>query len=126
MKAFKIAFLSLLVVFAFASCTTFKATGLSVTPADQKYTVLGDFSVTVPVTEFLGGSAGPKLVNLTADRTDPAITAALQKEIQAKGGTGAINVTIVHKASFINILLNSITWNIYAPASVEISGTVVK
>ncbi len=126
MRPSRIILLFTIAAVALASCTTFKATGLAVSPAEQKYAVLGNFSIQIPVTEFLGSSGGSKLLNVTANATDPAIAAAIQQEIKAKGGTGAVNVTIVHKASFFNLLLNGLTLGIYAPGTVEVSGIVVK
>jgi hypothetical protein len=110
----------------FASCTTFKASGLSVVPSDQSYTVIGDFHTQVWVHEFLGSPAGVKLFNITATNTEDPIKAAIAKAVKVKGGTGAINITIVHEASFPDILLSWITWTIYSPGNVKISGTVIK
>jgi len=126
MKALKV---FLIVGWAFlllASCMTFKASNLAVSAPDAKYTVLGNFTTTVWVNEFLGSPGGAKLFNLSADSTDPLVTEAIQKEIKAKGGTAAVNITIVHKASFLDVLLGLFTGDIYAPSVVEISGTVVK
>ena len=126
MRAVKFAVLSALVALVLTSCTTFQASDLSYTTVKPQYTVLGDFHTEVWVNEFLGNSAGPKLFNLTADATDQAVKDAIQKEIQAKGGTAAINVKIVHQASFVDLLLNAVTWNIYAPGDLIITGTIVK
>jgi uncharacterized membrane protein YjgN (DUF898 family) len=35
-------------------------------------------------------------------------------------------VTIEYQASFVNILLNIVTLNIYAPAEAHVTGTIVK
>ena len=126
MRVMKIAALSLLVALVATSCTTFKASDLSYSTVKQQYTVLGDFRTEVWVHGFLGSSAGSKLFNLTAENTNQAVTDAIQKEIQAKGGTSAINVTITHQASFVDVLLNAFTWSIYAPGNLIITGTVVK
>jgi hypothetical protein len=126
MKVLKVSLLFSVALLLLASCTTFKATGLSVTNEAPKYTVLGDFNVTVGVTELLGSPAGAKLLNITAEATDSVVTAAIQKEIKAKGGTAAVNVSIIHKASFINYLLSGLTLSIYSPSQVVITGTVVK
>lgn len=109
-----------------AGCTTFRASGLSYTPADAKYTVLGEFHTTVWVNEFLGSSAGAKLLNISANATEGPVHEAILKAVVEKGGTGAINVTIEHEASFVTILLNSLTGSIYAPSVVKISGIVIR
>ena len=126
MKALK--FVAVLVVAAavIASCTTFKASGLSYTLKERKTTVLGDFKVEVWVNEFLGTSGGSNLFNITADATESPLKEAIQKEIKDKNGDAAINVTIEHQASFVNILLNGITSGIYAPSMVIVTGTIVK
>jgi len=113
---------------ALSSCTTFKASNLTYTPvaAAQQYTVLGTFHKEIWVHEFLGTSAGAKVFNLSADNTDQAIQDAIQKEIQAKGGTSAVSVTVVHQDSFINLLFNGATLGLYAPGTVIIDGTVVR
>jgi hypothetical protein len=126
MKSLRFPLLALCLVLLATSCTTFKASGLAYAPAGTKYTVLGDFHTTIWVNEFLGSSGGAKLLNLSADATEGPIQAAIAKEVEAKGGTGAINVTIVHQASFVNLLLNGFTGAIYAPSTVIISGTVIK
>lgn len=126
MKALKVLLVMGVAVLLLASCMTFKATNLAVTPPDAKYTVLGSFTTSVTVNEFLGTPGGMKLLNVTADATDPAVTAAIDKEIKAKGGTAAVGITIVNRASFIDILFAGITFGIYAPSVLEISGTVVK
>ncbi|HTX73059.1 MAG TPA: hypothetical protein VMC79_09565 [Rectinemataceae bacterium] len=126
MKSLRIALIVGAAALLLASCMTFKATGLAVTAQDAKFTVLGNFSTRVWVNEFLGSPGGAKILNVTADATDPAIAAAIDREIKAKGGTAAVAITIVHRASFVNILLAAITAGIYAPSVVEISGTVVR
>ncbi|HET7839840.1 MAG TPA: hypothetical protein VFL04_08770 [Rectinemataceae bacterium] len=126
MKKFWIAALVLLAAFAISSCTTFKASGLTVNKGPVTFTVLGNFQTDITVSEFLGAPAGAKLLNITANATEQAIADEIDKQIKAKGGTGVINLTIRHKASFFDILLSAITLSIYSPGTIEISGTVVK
>jgi hypothetical protein len=126
MKALKMSLILALVVLAVTSCTTFKASGLSFTTAPAQQTTLGTFRTEVWVNGFMGSSGGAKLFNISSDFTDQAVKDAIQKEIAAKGGTAAVDVTIENQASFVDLLLNSITWNLYAPSNVIITGTVVK
>jgi hypothetical protein len=105
---------------------TFKASGLAVVPAAEKYAVVGDFNVSVPVFALLGGSGGAKLGNITADATEAPIKAAIAQAIKDKGGTGAINITIIQEPTLIDLLLNYITGTIYSPSTVVITGTVIK
>jgi len=86
MKTLKIFLVFGVAALALASCMTFKASGLSVTTADSKYQVMGSFTTTVWVNEFLGSPGGAKILNLSADATDPLVAAAIDKEIKAKGG----------------------------------------
>ena len=126
MKFLKIALLTLALSIVFMSCTTFKASGLNMTAEPQNYSVVGNFETSVWVSEFLGSPAGVNLFNVTANATDSAVRDAIQREIKAKGGTAAVNVTITNEASFPNILLTGVTFGLYAPGTLIITGTIVK
>jgi hypothetical protein len=126
MRLLRTIFLVLACGLLIAGCTTFKASGLAVIPAGGNYTIVGDFHTEVWINEFLGASAGPKLFNITADATDSPIWAAIDEQVRQRGGIGAINIAIEHKASFANLLLNALTSGLYAPSIVRISGTVIK
>jgi hypothetical protein len=125
-KIFKYVALLVVAIALLASCTTFKASGLSYSLQAPKATVLGDFKVEVWVNEFLGEAGGAKLFNITADATEGPVKDAIQNAIRDKGGDAAINVTIEHQASFVDVLLNVVTSSIYAPGNVIITGTIVK
>ena len=116
----------LVLAVALSGCTSFKFAGAQVTKEIPAYNSVGTFDISVPVHEFLGGSAGLNLVNVTADAMDTEIYDAIQREIQKYTGDAAVNVTIVYKATFVDILLNGITFGIYAPAHAQITGTIVK
>lgn len=109
-----------------AGCTTFKAEGLSFMPTDDSLQVVGTFEREVTVHEFLGTSGGANLGNITSDKTKSALTDAIWDEVQKAGGTGATNVEVEYKATFLNILCNGVTGSIWAPAKLVVSGTVVK
>jgi hypothetical protein len=126
MKVLRYAALLALAIALLASCTTFKASGLSYSLKAPQTTILGDFKVEVWVNEFLGSPAGAKLFNITADATEGSVKEAIQNAIRDKGGDAAINVTIEHQASFVDILLGAVTSGIYAPGNVIITGTIVK
>ncbi len=116
---------ALAVAFA-ASCTTFKLEGAQVTREIPAYNTVGTFSTSVHVSEFLGAPGGANLLNVTATAMDTAIYDAIQREIQKYSGDAAVNITIEYKASVIDYLLNAVTFSLYAPATAEISGTIVK
>jgi hypothetical protein len=92
----------------------------------QNVTVMGTFEKDVWVHAFLGSPAGAKLFNITAEATDEAVRDAIQSAISEKGGDAAIGVTIVHKASFGNMLVTWLTGNIYSPGTILVTGTVIK
>lgn len=121
---FKLGFI-LLGLLTIVSCTTFELDGLTYSKDAPGVEVLGEFEVTVWVNEFLGGSGGANLFNLTSDAMNDPIRKAIQEEIETLSGDAAINVSVKYQASFVNILLNGITGGIYAPATAVITGTVV-
>lgn len=120
------AILVLLALLVVASCTTFKLSGLQVTTQIPSYDVVGEFDITVKVTEFLGAPGGANLGNVTADKMDAPIYDAIQREIQKYTGDAAVNVEIEYLASFTNILVSGVTLGIVAPARARVTGTIVK
>lgn len=124
-KIFPVIALVLVALFA-VSCTTFKFEGAQVTREIPSYNPVGTFDITVKVHEFLGASGGANLLNVSSDAMNTKIYDSIQREIQKYTGDAAMNVTIEYQASFIDLLLNGITYGIYAPATAHIKGTVVK
>lgn len=115
----------LLVLFA-ASCTTFQLSGIQMNEEMPSYQAVGEFETSVMVNEFLGSSGGANLVNATATNMDNPIYDAVRREINKYSGDAAVNVTVKYEASFVDLLLNGITFGLYAPAHAKIEGTVVK
>ena len=64
MKTLKLMAVLVASVALIASCTTFKASGLSYSLKGQKTTVLGEFKTEIWVNEFLGAPAGAKLFKI--------------------------------------------------------------
>ena len=122
--AFKLGFI-LLGLLTIVSCTTFELDGLMYSKDAPGVEVVGEFEITVWVHEFLGGSGGANLFNLTSDAMNDPVRKAIQEEIENLSGDAAINVSVKYQASFVNILLNGFTGGIYAPATAVITGTVV-
>ena len=117
----------LLFVLIASACTTAAYSGLQFTAADvDSYTELGEFQTSIFVPEFFGVSAGSNLFNISAKNMDNPAYDAIQREIAKMGGDAAINVSIVQKAEFVDMLLSMITLNIFAPGHVELSGTVIR
>ncbi len=108
------------------SCTSFQLSGIQMNEEMASYNTVGEFETTVSVHEFLGGSGGTNLANVTADGMDNPIYDAVRREISKFSGDAAVNVTVVYKATFVDLLLNGFTLGIYAPAHAHIKGTVVK
>ncbi|UCF99567.1 MAG: hypothetical protein JSV89_08500 [Spirochaetaceae bacterium] len=108
------------------SCTTFQVSGVQMNKATPSYTEITQFEKKVVVHEFIGSSGGTNFLNLTATDMDNEILDAIRLEIELHSGDAAVNVTIKYEATFIDLLLNGITWGIYAPAHATISGTIVK
>jgi len=118
--------LGVIALFLAASCTSFQLSGIQVADQAPAYESLGQFSISVSVNEFLGSSGGANHANVTSDAMDAPIYEAIQREIKKLSGDAAINVTIVYKATFVDMLLNGLTGSLYAPAHAEITGTIVK
>ena len=90
------------------------------------FEVLGEFSTKVYVNKFLGQSGGTNLLNLSSNATTGPIRDAIEKEIQKKGGTAAIYVSIKYGSNPLQWFANYFTFNIWAPATVTISGTIIR
>jgi len=108
------------------SCRTFQATGLEVSLTGSSVDVLGDFRASVWVNKFLGTSGGGNLFNLSSDAKEGAVIDLVKKEIANKGGDRAINVKVVYTVNPLQYVLNWVTGQIWAPASIVVTGTVVK
>ncbi len=114
-----------IVLFA-ASCTTFQLSGIQMNEEMASYQTVGEFETTVMVNEFLGNSGGANIVNVTATEMDNPIYDAVRREINKYSGDAAVNVTVTYEATFVDLLLNGVTFGLYAPAHAKINGTVVK
>jgi hypothetical protein len=122
-------FLIILAVFVsigFIACTTFQASGIQMGMSISGYEVLGEFSTRVYINKFLGQSGGANFLNLSSNATSGPIRDAIDKEIQKKGGTAAINVSVKYGSNPFQWFANYITLNIWAPSTVTISGTVIR
>ena len=127
MKVNRIALLFLIVIaVVLSSCTTFKLSGVQVTKEIPAYDTVGEFDITVKVSEFLGSPGGANLGNITSDAMDTKIYDAIQREIQKFTGDAAVNVTVEYKAEIMDILFAGITGGLYAPATAHVSGVIIK
>lgn len=113
-----------ILVVLFASCTTFTFANAGYGTFDGSE--LGAFDITVKNMEFLGYPGSVNLANITQGSGQEKVAAAIQAEIDALGGTAAINVTVEQNASVINLLLASLTGSIIAGEEIHVTGTVIK
>ena len=88
--------------------------------------VLGTFSKSKTVHEFLGTPGGANLFNISAATMSDKVSGIIWKEILEKGGNGARNITISYSAGPLAYLANTITFGIWAPAKLKISGEVIR
>ena len=107
------------------SCMSFKATDLAVLHQDSSMQMLGHFEKEVVINEFLGDSGGLNLGDFSADAMNDEITRVVWDEINKKGGNGAININIEYTATALDIIFNSLTSGIWAPAHLKITGDVI-
>jgi hypothetical protein len=104
-----------------SGCYTLNAIG---TPADYPLSlsnhptgqVIKHFSTTMKVNHFIYGLVTP---------SNPDVAKAISDEVKAAGGTSAINVKIQYQATFVDGLINSITFGIYNPFTLIIEGDVI-
>lgn len=113
-----------LLVVLFASCTTF--TFANAGYGTFKGAELGTFDITVKNMEFLGIPGSVNLANITQGKGQEAVAAAIQAEIDALGGSAAINVTVEQNASVLNLILGYVTGYIIAGEEIHVTGTVIK
>jgi hypothetical protein len=117
-------FVSFVIVCAItiSGCYTLNAVG---TPADPTFSmsnnpsgsVVKHFSTTMTVHHFIFG---------LVVGSDPEVARALSDEVKASGGSGAINVKLHYQMTFVNGLVNTITFGIYNPFTLTIEGDVTK
>jgi hypothetical protein len=123
MKSFRVGAV-LLALLLMASCTTASFQGMQMTTQVPSFNVVGQFERTLSQHAIIGGWSGGSLVKLSDN--DERIFAIITDEIQKKGGDAAIDVTIEYGANVVDLLLNAVTFSIYNPGKVSISGTVIK
>jgi hypothetical protein len=115
--------------FGLVGCTTFQASGLQMGLVinGQKYEKVHDFSQKEWTNKFLGwGINGGTLFNLSSDATDQQVREAVEKNVKKYGGDGAIDVEVKYGSNPIQWILTAITWAIWMPGTVTVTGTVVK
>jgi hypothetical protein len=111
---------SLFVAISLGSCYTLNlksgpndhAISLSNSPKGK---IIKHFTISKNIGHLIYG-----LVNLD----DMDVSKMIGDEIEAAGGTSAINVKIMYQETFVNGLINGITLGIYNPYSLEIEGDI--
>jgi len=108
------------------SCISFEASGFQMHNQAFNYQNLGDFKTIVRVNKFLGTPGGSTWFNIGSGATDPAIRNAIQNEINARGGTGAVNIKIVYGGEGWSLIVSYLTLTLWSPGTAIITGTVIK
>ncbi len=116
----------MLTVLLMASCTTFKMSGTSMNMDTPPFHNVGELDIVVNVHEWLGTSGGGNLANISATNMDDKLYDTIEREVKKAGGDAVLNLDVEYKASFFNILLNMITFNLYAPAQAHVTGNIIK
>ena len=119
MKNMKIAALVLLVALFAVSCTTVSFQGIQAVRDMPDFTVVGEFERVISDPHLI---AGP----LPMGQPDHRIFTEIQDEIAKLSGDAAINVTIEYGQTFFDLILGSLTGQLYSPRTITLSGTVVK
>ena len=125
-KGFIFLGMSIISIALLASCTTFKADGLAFITQNDNTENLGRFTVSKTVHELFGTPAGSNFLNITATTMSDKVSGIIWKEIQKKGGNGATNISITYSAGPLAYFANWITFGIWAPAKLKITGDVIK
>lgn len=123
MKHFKLGFLVLALILV-ASCTTASFQGMQMTKDVPSFNVVGEFEKTISQHAIIGGWSGGSLVKMSDN--DERIFSIITDEITKKGGDAAIDVTIEYGAGVVDLLLNAVTFSVYNPGKIKISGTIIK
>lgn len=108
-----------------ASCTSFKAEGLSFVEPDSSVKILGSFDVTRKITGFLGEPAGINFADGSATKMNGVVSEMIWDEIHRLGGNAAQNISIRYFASTGDCFANLFTCGICAPARLQITGDVI-
>jgi hypothetical protein len=116
-----VAVLVLLTV-GFSGCYTLNAIGtpsdLTISMSNQPAgTMVKHFSVNMKVHHLIYG-----LVTLNS----PDIAKAVSDEVKSSGGSHAVNVKLTYQMTFVDGLVNAITFSVYSPFTMILEGDVVK
>jgi hypothetical protein len=119
----KAGIISVLVLFVL-SCTTVSFQGIQSVNAMPAFTVVGDFEKVITDHRLIGSPGGFALLEL--GQPDEEIFRIIKDEVSKMSGDGAVNVEIDYGFSFLNFLLNGITFGIYSPSRIIVRGKIVK
>lgn len=95
--------------------TASKVEGIEITNM-EKASSMGQFSSKKWVNHFIFGLVSP---------ADAGVEKLISEAVRSKGGTRAVNVKTQYQMSFVNGLLNLITFGIYSPFTLTVEGDVV-
>lgn len=93
-----------------------KGSHIELTNAEEA-SVVGNFSAKKKVNHFVWGLVSP---------ADAQVEQLIANEVQAKGGSKAVNVEWKYQQTFVDGLLGFITLGIYSPFTLTVEGDVVE
>ncbi len=122
MRSLTLALLLVAVILVLPACYTLETVN---SPTDvpvqlsnaSNQSVIGHFEHSMWIHHFIDG-----LVNAS----DPDISKMIANQVKLKGGTAAVNVKITYQMTFVNGLLNLITFELYNPFTLTVEGDIVK
>jgi hypothetical protein len=113
----------------FSGCATIALDGRSAehkiemtATGERPYEVVKSFSVN----DKAGWIIGIIPVNLPAGDNNTYLGTLIDQQVSEAGGDGAINVKIRAQNQFVDLLINVVTFGIYYPRTVTISGDIIK
>ncbi len=105
-----------------AGCFTFNQIGtpgetpIELTNSEGK-TAVAHFNKSKKVHHFLWGLVSPD---------NAGVEQLISDEVRTNGGSKAVNVKMKYQSTFVDGLLNLITFGIYAPFTLKVEGDVVR
>ena len=83
----------------------------------EKATPMSHFQQDVTVNHFIWGLVSPE---------NAEVEKLISQEVERVGGSRAVNIRMKYQMTFVNGLLNAITFGIYNPFTLTLEGDVVK
>lgn len=115
----KIVVLAIFVSLFAIGCTTVDFQGIQAVKDMPSFTVVGEFKKDISDPHLISGL-------LPLGQPDHDAFRYIQDEISKLSGDAAINVNLKYHVTFMDMVIGSLTGQLYSPRTITISGTVVK